>query len=285
VLKGPQEFFQTAQCEGNDLFGWYEIIAQDVPCRWHLDLEISQLNDHTFPDLEYLLARLAHMDVPTGMHQNLVEKYLEISASPWTETQCALTYRFLCIAVQKFLKKQDLDRDMVVLTGCRATKFSLHMIFPNILLDSNVLSCRYLTWEFSRYLWGLTNREATIVFEGTDDTDPSHVECLLRLLMLEKQVDAKGWFLVSGVHDIMLWYHFMVSFHGIISWYHFMVSFSVTIPCDSNVYVPSLFSPSMEMALSMRPFTPSNVNSVCKAEANQALHHFELFATKRRTNS
>jgi hypothetical protein len=130
----------------------------------------------------------------------LIQQYREVCSKDWDNDHCVFVHKFLVACVKDFCKEHlelDLKRqDLKVLSGCRITKCSFHVMVPKIVLDRNYMSCRYLSWEFARYVWvrigtNMTNR---CVWGGCK----LELEVFLRLGMLEKQADGIGWF---GMND------------------------------------------------------------------------------------
>jgi hypothetical protein len=80
----------------------------------------------------------------------------------------------------------------IFLTGCRPSKFSLHVIMPGLVLDRNTISCRYLAWEFARFMW----REIGLTFMVKTGTAKL---VMARFMMIHKQASAHaGW---AGTSD------------------------------------------------------------------------------------
>jgi len=116
--------------------------------------------------------------------------YQSAACCPWDDEQCQEAYSAVMTALSEFLSLQFPSRqfETIVLSSCRPDRFSLHIIVPDLVLDTDYLSCRYLSWEFSRFLWKHINT-LLMEAEGTDELHGHQVDGLVRLLMLEKQVD------------------------------------------------------------------------------------------------
>ena len=87
--------------------------------------------------------------------------------------------------------------EVLYLSACRATKFSLHVMFPTLELDRGYLSCRTLAWEFSRYLWRVVGaRLKTAWLDRANPNRPDYfLVCALRMSLLHKQADENNdWY-------------------------------------------------------------------------------------------
>lgn len=127
----------------------------------------------------------------------LVKRYWEVSCEAWTPEQCDLAYEMLKMYVTKFLE-EVLEGDSVegveYLTACRDAKLSFHVVADCVKLERGYLSCRYLVWEFSRYLWNWQLRLLGTTWERHKslDTDTNTMlDVCLRLSMLHKQADGE----------------------------------------------------------------------------------------------
>ena len=107
------------------------------------------------------------------------------------------THRFIISKLEQFLTAQAfLDRVTHVLSNCHPSKFLLHIICCDIILDCNYLSCQYLVWEFAWYLWTATNKKFLKLLPPTQPllTVWSSAQlAILHLMMLNKQTNKQGW--------------------------------------------------------------------------------------------
>ena len=127
---------------------------------------------------------------------------------PWTEDRCEDVTKFLKGSLVSFFNHQFCDEDepeysdqnFLWITGCRADKYSMHVIAPDDIYDRGYISCKYLTWEFSRYLW-VEGWKALLVELRIPDrdtdrgrADQDRIRMLVRVLKLHKQIcEAGDW--------------------------------------------------------------------------------------------
>ena len=100
--------------------------------------------------------RLHHMKVPADRVEYILDLWEQKCSVEFDEVTCAGIADYLQQAVPVFLKSQFPGVELshqVWLTGCRPKKFSMHCIVPNLVFDRAAISCRYVAWEFARYLW------------------------------------------------------------------------------------------------------------------------------------
>ena len=145
---------------------FYEVINPENPARFYVDVEVDRAPHCDEKDVR--LAILKEMDsglLPPNDKEDFlvntyVDTYVAALASEWTEDRCQ---RFLAVledAIDAF--KGTLNEDVrplldrnarVVLTGCKPEKFSVHIVFPDLVMDRNYLGCKMLAYELSRFLY------------------------------------------------------------------------------------------------------------------------------------
>jgi hypothetical protein len=158
-------------------YRWYEVISASHPVKFHLDVKVERVDASRY-DNENLASsarkRLVEMGFIGEELRNLFSFCCRISGEDWSEEECVYATLFVKKALVAFFAgnfKQFNDNDKkidpVILTGCRPSKFSLHILVDEMTLDRGYISCRYLAWEFARSLWTyIENGFQKFVVEG-----------------------------------------------------------------------------------------------------------------------
>jgi hypothetical protein len=92
------------------------------------------------------------------------------------------------------------ESSFMFITGCRSKKYSMHIVAADCLLDRGYISCKYLAWEFSRYLSVKAWEEFIPALRERVAGPPGlKLRMLTRALMLHKQFSADGaWMTVNN---------------------------------------------------------------------------------------
>jgi hypothetical protein len=222
-----RHFATIMQCPLTKPNWWaYEVILEGDEARLFLDIELSAELDGTklreMRTKGYLHERLRHMGLPEVVVEAVVDEYIHVVQQPLTDLECFEIYWRYRQNLQQFLMLQDsatantantANTGVVYLSSCRRDKFSLHIIHPNMIFDRAWLSMKYFVWEFCRFLWEavnevVKNKVEQAIGDLTDDPEINYQRgqdaakaipiSLLRMLLLHRQYDEKGW---KGVGD------------------------------------------------------------------------------------
>jgi hypothetical protein len=170
---------------------------------FYLDVEIEN-GDVSGVPVDYLTAHLRYLDIAQGDMDALVKRYRTLACHPFGERECRYLCNFYCSVVWEFIKSQSLPTNEIMVMGsCRADKFSLHIVNKGTVFDRVGLSLRYFVWELCRYTWKTINECLLVELQavGVDTIQDG----LIRILMLEKQFDGKGWrgFNDTGIDEVV----------------------------------------------------------------------------------
>jgi hypothetical protein len=161
TVLGLYTHFLKDKCKN---YRWYEVISAAHPVKFHLDVEVECIDASRYGNEELACAarqRLVDMGIVDEQLDELFLYCCTVSAEEWCEEECAYATTFVRKALVAFfsrnfehLRKADGNAiEPVILSGCRPSKFSLHIIVNELILDRAFISCRYLGWEFARALW------------------------------------------------------------------------------------------------------------------------------------
>ena len=178
----------------------YEIIP-DEPCKFYLDIEVSQLQNVDISKVNTGMVRLTYMGID-AMERNIIKtRYLDICGNPWSVPMCRYGFNFLQASVTMLKNDLNFTGNPIYLSACRNNKFSYHVIFNEIIVDKSSIGGKNLVYEMARKFWFYINLAFSVelrkmrlesagvsVFRWTEKGD-----MLLRFLMLEKQVDDFGF--------------------------------------------------------------------------------------------
>ena len=134
-----------------------------------------------------------------GRQDTIAELYKDVATTDWTSDEVDIAVDFFRRLVEAFIPKclgVQGPMTVQVFTGCRPSKFSLHVVVPELVFEANYLSGRYVVWEFARYTWGkigsnlarLWREDGPGVRNGTSITFCT----ILRLSMLHEQADSQS---------------------------------------------------------------------------------------------
>jgi hypothetical protein len=135
---------------------WYEVVSFGSPVRFHLDIEVERVDLSAYNDDMDLEHRFKFLGLQGDAITEAVDFCKKESAKDWDETQCELAQSFLKSCLSRFMEAHVPDyagTTVHFLTGCRPKKFSIHVIMPDFVLDRGYMSCRYVAWEFARFMW------------------------------------------------------------------------------------------------------------------------------------
>jgi hypothetical protein len=143
-------------------YRWYEVISAAHPVKFHLDVEVERVDPSRYDNENKACCarkRLVEMDLEGAELNALFAYCCEVSGEDWSEEECVYGTYFVRKALVSFFSRnfpqfQNENKiEPVILTGSRPSKFSLHILVGEVILDRGYISCRYLAWEFARTLW------------------------------------------------------------------------------------------------------------------------------------
>ena len=204
IVMGVKDFYEYMK---RGLYGglhFYEIISEDNPCRFHLDIECGVLSttshsDNASESTILMKKRLSYMfDNDTNIVNRIYNDYVAEASKDWYDDVINKCGQYLHGFCNSFVEKEldVVDKTQIggiTLTSSRTNKLSFHYINQHLVLDRNTLSMRYLSWKISRKIWiFLMNDRQMDLLEDFDNNSVNR-RATLRLLMLEQQCDDLGW--------------------------------------------------------------------------------------------
>ena len=216
VVGKLSQFLEHMRRDEARQFSWYEVISKDYPCRFHVDVEIGLVAqpdpDDDRVSAAWMLKRLelffgcddrgdGNGNGDSNGYGDMGEefaRYMAVAGAEWDEADCVAVGGFITTAFDLFVKHSFGRLRVVWLTSCRAKKFSLHGIVPGLVFERGYISCRYLAWEFARYLWKQVNSAYEAALRARRDRGVPVPRKLYRLLMLDRQYDRLEW---KGLND------------------------------------------------------------------------------------
>ena len=175
-----------------------EIVLDAFPCNFYFDVEVKQETPgdtrarlYSLPPLPTILrGNLAILDrdnAPTDEElSGIVSGYQELVCDEFSEEECKIGLRIILDYIEEFMKS-TLGLDEVtfnVLSGCRSSKFSFHLICKDICADAARGSMALYAYEIARG-WEVSNLTCLLNGNISDDLERKF---RLRCLMLEKSV-------------------------------------------------------------------------------------------------
>jgi hypothetical protein len=169
----------------------YELIDSKKPCVFHTDVEVSTVADAVdVAIVRKQLKRLGKSDVT--ILNLLEEEYCNIAKSAITEDEMLFGTKLVVGVIIDFLndslciaKENAIHRsDVAIISGCRANKFSLHVICPKLVFDSNVVSLKCFVFELARHVRDMLER-AYSETAHLREMSPGHRRFIVRALKLD----------------------------------------------------------------------------------------------------
>jgi hypothetical protein len=211
-------FFRYAQMENTGVL-LEEVVRADEPSPIHFDVEIKQLAGTTEDALataqrihgwnSLLMDHLFHLGIPVDRQwvTSLVSAYDHVSTTPFTETECrwglGIIREHVVSCLGLFVPNMtEQETEIKILTGCRRSKFSLHVLVKNVFCDSAVLTMPLLVFEVAR-LFVVRNSEWLARQQDVDLLASDEGRFRLRALMLSSMAhtDDNGHRLYRGYND------------------------------------------------------------------------------------
>lgn len=181
-----------------------EVVSASRPVLLHFDVEIKRQRlggqENQTNLVEILTDHVRHLFPEEGVREdNVLEElgglYMKWSSENWIEEYCSGGVSVVKAVIVEFLATfvlpedcGDDARDCSVVSGCRADKFSLHIVMNRIYCDSQVVSMPLVVFEIARAFslantrWLLRNRTKWGTAEG---------RFRVRALMLESMCDMR----------------------------------------------------------------------------------------------
>ena len=137
-----------------------EVVLPNHPSPIHFDIEMKQQEkgDFCYRDVPNIIE--AHLEglgyEMTGDIAGILgQAYISSTVKPFTEQQCKAGLHIIRDHIGEMIKNMLPTSDarsieMEVLTGCRPSKFSLHILMKYIYCDSSVLSMPLVVYEIAR---------------------------------------------------------------------------------------------------------------------------------------
>ena len=182
-LVGALRNFYKYACEVNQRVPLDEVVQCGKPSPIHFDIEMKCVKE-TLGSGEKMVSVLkllcdAFLPDSTIDCETLVrlkDRYIEVLAMVFTKDVCRAGLAVIKASVNGVLSNiQDIDDEhlgMSVLSGCRADKFSLHIVMDSIYCESSVLSMPLVVFEIVRGLlasnveWLVSNETDWVTNEG-----------------------------------------------------------------------------------------------------------------------
>ena len=141
-------------------FAMDEYIPNHRPTRLYLDIEIGKCERGYIDNCNIGRILRAHFQQTNfqsdpAFEERIVQQYKEASCENWSETSCRAGVSMILDHVTSTIKDlvenvQISDADYAIATGCRDTKFSIHIVLTNLFCDSNVLTTPLVVFEIAR---------------------------------------------------------------------------------------------------------------------------------------
>jgi hypothetical protein len=185
-----------------------ECIRVDQPTYLHFDIEIKCLRVEDIPTVafsEVLKTQLELIDhvLPTELLDAIGLNHDAVCIDPLTEEECRAGLKIMLEHIRLFLRDhieqpyQDpdfridpdyrIDPDFRIVSGCRPSKLSFHVVCKGLLVDSNVGSMSLLVYEIARS-FAISNLQALYDCEFRRDDGDAENRFRYRALMLSQAV-------------------------------------------------------------------------------------------------
>jgi hypothetical protein len=182
VVGSPPGVFRYAQALCRDVV-LDEVVLAEIPIPLHFDIEIKKKECISTAWLVTVLRQNLEVIadgvfVGEGLVERLVDAYGAVVTKDWTEPQCRsgleVVRNHITRLVEMMLPEDAFagSLGMQVVTGCRANKFSLHVVMSRVFCDSQVLTMPLLVFEIARWfasanaMWLVRNEACWETAEG-----------------------------------------------------------------------------------------------------------------------
>ena len=204
-------FFRYGLVAGGGAVALDEVVRSGVSSPLHFDIEIKKVTQADLDgcDVDAVLrAQVVGFGLDGGGATNSIEDvvgwYRDIAVSPLTEEECNAGFGIIRRHILQMVTliipdypDRDWCEDMMVLTGCRDSKFSLHVVMKWIFCDSAVLAMPLVAFEIARAFVIENTREVLRVESGSPEW-----RFRVRALMLESLAELdEGVIFFKGVND------------------------------------------------------------------------------------
>lgn len=171
-----------------------ECIRSDQPTYLYFDIEIKQLDHEDFPSTAFSElvrehVKLIGIELPPESLESIGEAYDSVCTEALTEGECRAGLEIMIDLIRIFLRLRTgvHEPHLRVVSGCRPSKLSFHVVCKGLLVDSNVGSMSLLVYEFARH-FAVSNLEALRGDEFVFSPDDDRSRFRYRALMLAQAV-------------------------------------------------------------------------------------------------
>lgn len=138
----------------------YELIHEGIPTRLYFDIEIHQYQHNDLNDIVILKnLDLLHIDAI------IIEEYCVNAVLEITEEFCLFFKKFFIKAFKKYVERTLAsiieESDITILSACRNTKLSFHIICPSIIFDRHNTSMAFYVEDFAHWFLNSIREEIT----------------------------------------------------------------------------------------------------------------------------
>jgi hypothetical protein len=156
-----QRFFKYGWTAPTGEVALDEVVRSGEPSPLHFDIEIKKVDHLEGRDVEAVLrTQVEAFGLEEGDYSihDVSRDYKRIAVSPLTEEECQAGFGVVRRHILQMVKRiipdypdmNEWGEDMMVVTGCRASKFSLHVVMKRIFCDSAVLAMPLVVFEIAR---------------------------------------------------------------------------------------------------------------------------------------
>ena len=183
-----------------------EVIVASKPSPLHFDIEIKKqtsLPSHLDEALlGHVKANRGDDEPGTDLINKVAQRYEQIAKSELSEEECVAGYKVIKDFIMTWIPGNLCcdENDISVLTGCRPSKFSLHICIQHILCDSSAVSMPLVAFEIARS-FSVKNMEWVMTCDD-DQWESPEGKFRVRALMLETMGEmGLSAFLYKGFDD------------------------------------------------------------------------------------